>query len=110
MSAEHNIPGTDEAWENEALGASKEHAALASADLQSAVDESLAMQAISIRLPRSTIELFKALAALEGIGYQPLMREALTRFAASEAKLKVMEFADRQKDIQRQGAETKKAA
>lgn len=87
------IPGTDEAWENGTLGTSLEHAQLASDDVQKAVEETLAMQMISIRLPKSVIEEFKAIASLEGVGYQPLMRVALTRFANGEARRIMLELA-----------------
>lgn len=55
------------------------------------------MQMISIRLPKSVTEDFKAIAPLEGIGYQPLMREALIRFANGEAKRIMRELAVQQK-------------
>jgi len=50
------------------------------------VDDALAMQLISIRLPKSLIEDFKLLAELNGLGYQPLMRRILTRWAECEKK------------------------
>lgn len=111
MTKAQKIHGTDEAWDDGTLGESMEHAAIAPVELQKAVEESLAMQPISIRLPKKVIDLYKALAELDGIGYQPLMREALVRFAASEAKMKIMEIADSKKEA-RKGAPppTKKAA
>ncbi|MDX3986139.1 MAG: hypothetical protein QHC88_12885 [Achromobacter sp.] len=86
MSKANKILGTDDAWENGELGNSLDNARVASPDAHAAVEEALSMQMISIRLPKAVIEDFKAIAAVEGIGYQPLMREALTRFAACEAK------------------------
>ena len=44
------------------------------------------MQPISIRLPQSLIETFKLLGQEHGLGYQPLMRRVLTRFAEAEMK------------------------
>lgn len=110
MSKPDMIPGTDEAWESGALGEDAKHARLAPQAHQRAVRETLAMQAISLRLPVSVIEDFKALASLEGIGYQPLMREALIRFAQCESK-KVMHHlaaAKKQEDAQRQASQTDK--
>lgn len=97
MSKSGKIPGTTQAWEDGSLGASMEHAAVASDEMQRAVEATLAMQAISIRLPKSVIETFKALASLEGVGYQPLMRTALMRFADEESKRIVVRAAARQK-------------
>jgi hypothetical protein len=42
--------------------------------------DSAAMQPISIRLDRDLIDKLKELAALEGIGYQPLIRQVVTKY------------------------------
>lgn len=97
MSKAEKIPGTIDAWEDGTLGDSMEHAEVASPGMHQAVEDALAMQMISIRLPKSVIEAFKALATLEGIGYQPMMREVLMRFADSEAKRVLIEVAASQK-------------
>ncbi len=52
------------------------------------------MQMISIRLHKELIEDFKKIAEFRGIGYQPLMRDALQRFAAAEYKLIATEYAN----------------
>lgn len=111
MTKADKIRGTEEAWEKDGqLGNDAAYAAVASPEQQSAVEETLAMQMISIRLPKSVIEVFKALASLEGIGYQPLMREALIRFADGEAKRIVMEVAERHKKEQAQRQTDEKRA
>jgi len=79
------IKGTDVAWDEGLLGASEEHAAVANAN-EPQIDEALDLQMISIRLQKSLIEDFKYIAALHGLGYQPLMRQVLTRFADAEKK------------------------
>lgn len=93
MSKAKKILGTDDAWENGTLGNDIEHAAVASPELHQRVHEALSMQMISIRLPKSVIEDFKNIAAVEGVGYQPLMREALIRFAECESKRIVRDLA-----------------
>ncbi|NGM89036.1 hypothetical protein G5B35_17145 [Parapusillimonas sp. SGNA-6] len=110
MSKAKKIPGTIEAWESGALGESAEHAALAPEEVQKAIDDAVAMQLISIRLPKSVIEDFKAIAAFEGIGYQPLMREALIRFANVEAKRIMHEVVATQKRERAAAAAKNKAA
>lgn len=74
------IPGTDEAWDTGELGRSAEHATATSADMQAAMEASLGMQSISIRLPKQLIDAYKLIGAHHGIGYQPLMRDILQRF------------------------------
>lgn len=73
------IASTDEAWESGTLGASMNHASTAPTDMEAAIDASLGLQAISIRLPKQLIEAYKLVAAHHGVGYQPLMRDILQR-------------------------------
>jgi predicted DNA binding CopG/RHH family protein len=79
------IEGTEDAWDERRLGCDEEFAEVADIDEKS-VDSSLELQQISIRLQKSLIEDFKAIAQINGIGYQPLMRQILKRFAESEKK------------------------
>ena len=51
-----------------------------------AIDDSLGMQMISIRLQRDLVNVLKEIAAFHGIGYQPMVRDLLYRFAVSEIK------------------------
>lgn len=73
-------------WESGQLGLSEEHAAVAGVEHEKSVDESLALQLISIRLPKALIEDLKFLAVREGLGYQPLVRRVLMRFVEGEMK------------------------
>jgi hypothetical protein len=89
MSDLNNITTTTEAecrWEAGDLGSSLDHAVPVSRGHASAVDDSLGMQMISIRLPKSLIEDLKYFAEREGLGYQPLMRKVLLRYASHEYK------------------------
>jgi hypothetical protein len=45
-------------------------------------------------LERQLIDSFKAIATIYGMGYQPLMRQALKRFAECEMKRIVLDQAD----------------
>ena len=90
MNTHGTIPDSDEAWEDETLGADEAYVAPlddadAKLDIQG-LDEALGLQPISIRLEKSLIEDFKAIATLNGLGYQTLMRQALKRFADCEKK------------------------
>lgn len=80
------IKNSPENWENGHLGTDEKYTAVADISLQQQIDQSLAMQMISIRLPKELIENFKFLAEYHQMGYQSLMRECMERFAASEIK------------------------
>jgi hypothetical protein len=45
------------------------------------------------RVEKSLIEDLKAIARINGLGYQPLMRQILTRFAEAEKRQMLMERA-----------------
>jgi len=81
-----HIESTDDAWDSGKLGRDEEFVGVADDDLEQAIDASLDLQQISIRLQKSLIDDFKLIARMHGIGYQPLMRQILTRFADSEKK------------------------
>jgi hypothetical protein len=86
MSNRETIDSTEEAWDSGELGATEEFAVVAEDDVQAVTDRHLDLQPISIRLEKSLIEDFKLIASIHGVGYQPLMRQILKRFADSEKK------------------------
>ena len=86
------IDNTAEAWETGALGRDETFAQRAPEALQQQVEDAAGMQAISIRLDKSLIEDFKHMAKVHGVGYQPLMRDALKRFADAEMRRLVVEL------------------
>jgi predicted DNA binding CopG/RHH family protein len=88
------IESTVEAWESGKLGRDAAHAKRAPKELEQQVDEALGLQAISIRLNKELIEDFKFIAKVHGIGYQPLMRDALKRFAEMEYKRIAVQLAN----------------
>jgi hypothetical protein len=87
MNKKSNIAETAQAWESGELGRSDAHVRVASSDIERQIDEALGLQAISIRLPKATIEVYKNLAKMHGVGYQPLMRDAICRWADGELKM-----------------------
>lgn len=80
------ILDTEEAWLSGELGMDEQFAAVAPDDAESVINDHLDLQPISIRLEKSLIEDFKLIAAMHGLGYQPLMRQTLKRFADCEKK------------------------
>ena len=96
MTSKCKLPGSDELWDTGELGSDPNFAEplpVTSADSEAAIDTSLELQPISIRLQKSLIEDFKLIADLNGLGYQPLMRQVLTRFEDSEKKRFLRELA-----------------
>lgn len=90
MATSTHIRGSEEAWETGALGEDEKFVGhLSESELASEsrhISDSLGLQPISIRLEKSLIEDFKAIATINGLGYQTLMRQALKRFADCEKK------------------------
>lgn len=102
MSEKEKILGTDEAWESEQLGGDAKHMRASDPDTAKQIDEVLGLQLISIRLEKSLIDSFKLLGTFHGLGYQPLMRDALKRFADAEMKAIVSGVVKSQKKLQTQ--------
>jgi hypothetical protein len=75
-----------EKWESGAYGRDEKHVGVVSADESAAVDDSIGLQLISIRLQKSLVRNLKLIAKHRGVSYQPLVRDLLNRFAASELK------------------------
>ncbi|MDO4640789.1 MAG: hypothetical protein Q4A84_03675 [Neisseria sp.] len=73
-------------WESRELGAD-ETFARKSAVTGEEMDAALGLKPISIRLQQGMIDDLKAIAALHGIGYQPLIKQILARFIESEQKM-----------------------
>ena len=67
-------------WESRELGASSDHVRVVSSEIEKEIDDALELQPVSIRLQKKLIADLKLLARKEGIGYQPLIRQTLTRF------------------------------
>lgn len=92
------VKNTDQAWDERELGADEAYVAVADASHLEALDEALELQSISIRLPKQLINHYKLIAQYHGVGYQPLMRDILSRFVPAALK-EIME-AEQQKAIQ----------
>ena len=84
-TADKSTVGADP-WETGELGRDEKYVRRASPETESAVADALGLQMISIRLPKKLIEGLKFLATVHGVGYQPLMRDALHRFVDCELK------------------------
>lgn len=96
------IENSPEAWEDGSLGRDEEYVRVSRNVDDAALNEAAGLQPISIRLQKSLIEDFKMIAEIHGIGYQPMIRQVLKRFADSEKKRilreKAAEFREPGKD------------
>ncbi len=70
-----------DAWDTGELGQDERHVVVADESHDLALDAALDLRLISIRLPRQLIDQYKQMAQSRGVGYQPLMRDVLQRFA-----------------------------
>ena len=75
----HSREDDTELWETRKLGASAKHAKRISKEEDKAIDDSLGLQVITMRLQKKLVEQLKLLAKQEGLGYQPYIRQLLTR-------------------------------
>lgn len=87
-------------WDDRELGASMEHAEVVPETFSVEVDEQLSLQAISIRLPKSLIKDLKDIASRYEIGYQPMVRDLLNRFAQAEQKKYLNERLERISELE----------
>lgn len=85
MDTKAKIVDPDEAWDVREVGADEQFVEVAP-DISRELDVALDLHPISIRLQKSLVDNLKALAHLHGLGYQPLIRQILTRWVDSELK------------------------
>ena len=105
MKNDQKINSTTEAWESRELGADTTSAKKVSPEIHQQINDAMGLQMISIRLSKSLIETFKMLGQIHGVGYQPLMRDALDRFATAEMKSLLSGMAESQKKLKGKAAE-----
>lgn len=80
------IEGTPEAWEDGSLGREAEYVRVSKNVDEDALSEAAGLKPISIRLQQSLIDDYKMISEINGIGYQPLIRQVLKRFADAEKR------------------------
>lgn len=81
-----NHAGDEQLWEDGELGRDEAHVRVADDGETAQVDEALELQMISIRLQKGLLDALKEIAGHHGIGYQPMIRDLLNRFARSEIR------------------------
>jgi len=86
MNKPKKIESTPENWDDGVIGDDKKYASLADDSDFGELFDSLALKMISIRLKQELIDDLKIIAAIEGTGYQPLIKTILQRFVDSEIR------------------------
>jgi predicted DNA-binding ribbon-helix-helix protein len=86
MSSKSKNAQHEDAWDSGELGRSMDHVGVVSDEECRAVDASLGLHPVSIRLEKSLIQQLKLIAEHRGVAYQPLIRDLLNRFVVSELK------------------------
>jgi predicted DNA binding CopG/RHH family protein len=71
-------------WDNRELGATEKYVRKASTKQETKLDDNLGLQTISIRLQKGLIDDLKKLAKIDGIGYQPYVRQLLMKHVRHE--------------------------
>ena len=105
MSQKIKVESTEEAWDTGELGRDEKYVRRAAPEQEATLDSALRMQPISVRLQTDLIEQLKFIAKYHGIGYQPLMRDILSRWARTE----ILSIAEQMKE-QLEAKETIEAA
>ena len=86
------ITSDAEAWDNGTLGQDEKFAVRTSQEAENALNEALGLQMISVRLQKSLIEDLKFIAKINEVGYQPLIRDVLFRFAKKKCRIAISSF------------------
>ena len=111
MATAPKIHSADEAWESGELGRDGAHTKRAMDVDEKALDNAMKLELISVRLQRELIDALKLIAKTNGIGYQPLMRQALHRFVDFEMKRLLNDrIATRPEQTERSVAQPRRAA
>lgn len=97
QAVEASIKGSVENWESGKLGLSEEHAVQETDEQLAELDDALELKLISIRLQKALIDQLKMISRFHGIGYQPLIRDVLNRFASHELVSIVNQIQDQKK-------------
>ncbi len=82
------IVDDSELWENGTLGQSEAHARPVGAVIDAAIDDALGLQPITIRLQKTLVEELKTMAKESGLGYQPFVRQLLTKYVSEQRRSK----------------------
>ncbi len=100
MADVKTAPSDMDPWETGKLGRDEQFVECAPEELRREIDEALELQMVSMRLQKDLISILKVIAEYRGIGYQPLIRDVLGRFARAEIILIAKEAQEKKKALE----------
>jgi hypothetical protein len=109
MTAKTKTIPSDDPWEDRLVGADEQFVEVAS-EITLEVSAALELHPISIRFQKNLVDNLKALAQLHGLGYQPLVRQILTRWVDAELKHLIVQRANERTQALDEVARTKLVA
>jgi hypothetical protein len=74
-------------WEEGELGQSPGHMGVVPENEELEIDDALGLQLVSVRLQKTLMKDLKELAIKEGLGYQPYLRQVLTKHVQAQKQL-----------------------
>lgn len=86
------IEETAEVWESGELGCDEKYVEKVEIS-ETLIDDAMELKAISIRMQKGLIDDLKDIARIKGLGYQPLIKQILSRFVEAEKKQALREKA-----------------
>ena len=103
-------PELDELWDNGTLGRD-EHYAAEGRTTVAEIDEILGIETVSLRFNKELLQDLKDIAELNGLGYQPLIKQILQRFVDGQkhmiANAKIQEDQKKKKNESLKNNKTK---
>jgi hypothetical protein len=109
MSKIARVVASSDDWDTGKLGRDETSVVRVDAEMEASLESALNLQMISVRLQKSLIDDLKFIATAHGVGYQPLMRDVLTRFAKHE-KNEIIRAAIERVKLERDQAEQRRAS
>ncbi len=97
MTKAEKFDASAEDWNSRKLGQDEASAKRARKSHEDALDKAAGLQMISIRLQKQLLEDLKFIATAHNIGYQPLIKDVLSRFVTHEKKEIIRESIERAK-------------
>ncbi len=97
MSKTEKAISSSDDWDARKLGGDEQYVKRAPKSHEEALENALELHMISVRLQRQLIDDLKFISTAHGIGYQPLIRDILTRFVTHEKKSIIREAVARHK-------------
>ncbi len=94
MTEVKTAPADMDPWETGKLGRDEQFVECAPEELRREIDEALELQMVSMRLQKDLISMYR------GIGYRPLIRDILGRFARPEIILIAKEAQEKKKALE----------